>query len=159
MKNSEVIKHINHAFEGMAKRRESYACVSFKEFEEPMTLDLFGGYHQAPFVRISMLLITRKKRNVKEYITKHSIKVLYRAADHKSPKGHFLIFPFNTPQEKIDIVNCMKENNILPTPKEWSEAKSLLNSPDMAVAIAGCDYENAVTENAKAYLEKQGNPS
>ncbi len=142
MKRPNYLQIIENAFADMEQRKEDSIIVRLFENLNWITLPS-GGIMQAHFAKI---ILYRNDDTCK-------IKILYRENDVHE------ILPFMTHEEKVIAVNMLVWNEIMPTPEEWQEAKSLLNSPDMAVDIAGCDYENAVTENAKAYLEKQGNPS
>ena len=44
-----------------------------------------------------------------------------------------------TDEDKNIAVKTLLLNNIMPTPEEWSEAKSLMNTPG-AAAFFGCDF-------------------
>lgn len=123
MQNSEYIKIVDRAFQGMILRNETQVIVCLFSNIPFITLPS-GGIQQTPFVKIILVCDHQKK----------SIKILYRNKNvHK-------LLPFMTDTEKEYAISYLKSNKILPTQEEFFEAKSLLHTLGAAAIIAGCDY-------------------
>jgi len=110
MRKSEWINIIDQAFECMEKRNEESLIIRL--FDKTMQLTLpSGGIQFAHFVKIIF----------KRVHDQHAIKVLFR-----DNNMHELL-AFNTHEEKRIVVEFLLLNDIMPTPQEIMEAKSLKN--------------------------------
>lgn len=138
MKNSEFVKIIDLAFDGMIERKEETVIVHY--FTDVQQI-VFSPENvvSCEFAKIIMRCLVNQVR---------VIKVLYG-----DDNIHEALF-FTTDEEKNIAVKTLLLNNIMPTPEKWSEATSLLNMSGVVQAIGGCDYEDAITESARQYLKK-----
>ncbi|MEI6672624.1 MAG: hypothetical protein WCL02_04775 [bacterium] len=123
MQNSEYIKIVDRAFQGMILRNETQVTVRLFSHLTSITLPS-GGIQQTLSVKIILVCDHQKK----------SIKLLYR------DKNIHELLSFMTDIEKEYAIVYLKSNRILPTQEEFLEAKSLLNTLGAAAIIAGCDY-------------------
>jgi hypothetical protein len=133
-----MINIIEQAFNNMKERKETFAFVKLFSFDTPKTIILPRGEKlRANYIRILLI-----RNDVQENL----IKFFYR--DKRSK-----LFMLRSLEEKQIAVDFFKANDILPNEQEFSEACSLLNIPGAVDNIVGCDFENAITEHAKAFLE------
>jgi hypothetical protein len=121
MKITDYITTIEKAFEGMKKRKESSVIVKYFDKIEQLILPSENTI-KTDFAKIIMYLMAHEVC---------IIKIIYR-------DNHESLF-FMDPEDKRTIVQLLICNNIMPTPEEWSEAKSLANTPG-AAAFFGCDF-------------------
>lgn len=132
MRKSEWINIIDQAFEGMKQRNEESAIVRL--FDKTMQLTLpSGGIQLAHFVKIIFKRV--QDQNI--------IKVLFR--DHNMHE----LLTFMTPEEKRIAVEFLLINDIMPTPQEILEAKSLVNSMSCS-AVESMIHGDTVTEEILA---------
>lgn len=125
MKTSEFVNIIDRAFDGMIERKEETVIVHYFTDVQKIVFTT-EKVVICEFAKIIMRCLVNQVR---------VIKVLYGDND-----THEILF-FTTDEEKNIAVKTLMLNNIMPTPEEWSEAKSLMNSitSNEAKIIAGCD--------------------
>lgn len=124
MKTSEFVNIIDRAFDGMIKRNE-----------ETVIVHCFTDVQQLVFTPEKTVSCAFAKIIMRRLVNQvRIIKVLY--GDNNIHEALF----FTTDEEKKIAVKTLLLNNIMPTPEEWSEAKSLMNSITNTEAqiIAGC---------------------
>jgi len=123
MKTSEFVNIIDRAFDGMIKRNE-----------ETVIVHCFTDVQQLVFTPEKTISCAFAKIIMRHIVNQvRIIKVLYG-----NNNAHEVLF-FTTDEEKNIAVKTLLLNNIMPTPEEWSEAKSLMNTPG-AAAFFGCDF-------------------
>ena len=111
MSNFKWKKIIEQAFQSMIERKEKSVIVRRFDGKRNLVL-LSGGILQVDFVKIILVHIS------KVYV----IKVLYK------DDNIYEALVFMSHEEKTLAVQYLRYNNIMPTPKEFFEAKSLQNS-------------------------------
>jgi len=132
-----IMNAVDQAFHGMKQRKEKSVIVGLFPFNEPQSLAFpSGGIYQAHFAQVLLV------RNTKKKTKQNFVKILYRSANKRNPKGRFETLSWNELKEKIGIVEFLKSHAILPSPKEFLEAKSLANTPSAANILGGCEVMN-----------------
>ena len=116
-----VIAIIEASFVGMKKRQEEFVIVRLFDAPQEITL-LTRSVQQVDYARVDLLC----KDDV------DVVRVLYGIDLHES-------LVFSTTEEKRLAVNFLYDNNILPTEKEFLEARSLLNTLGMYSFVGGCE--------------------
>lgn len=136
-KNMLYIEAIDQAFLGMEQRNECFVIVRTFEVGS-IFLPAGDSVSTNNLVRIDLL----RKYDVP------TIRILYDGNKQEC-------FPFYSDEEKEFVVEYLKHNNILPTLEEFLEARSLINTEGIASTLAGCDYEDIITEIALASLNNK----
>ncbi|MCX6824055.1 MAG: hypothetical protein NT085_02920 [candidate division SR1 bacterium] len=121
MENYQCTQIIEQAFTGMQSRQEKFVIVRLFDNVKDITLPV-GGIQRAYYARID--LIIQKKSD--KYV-----RILYRDKTQE-------LLPFSTIEKQLVAVECLRTNNILPTPQEFLDARSLLNVPGIQHMVGGC---------------------
>lgn len=136
--NRDIIKRaisaIDTAFDGMKERQEEEVLVTKISDIQRITL-------RKDTIDTTTVTVKLSRKNDKKHIV--------LACDNRSIN---IIF---TGTCREHVVETLHSNNILPSVEEFLEARSLANTPGIARMVGGDDYEDAITRDAKRYLEKK----